>query len=206
MEFLRKTSLVILIAIFSISAKAQSDEIVIKAFKKSYTYEANGEYAKAIKILKKVHTKDAYEINLRLGWLTYSSGIFTESMAFYQKAIDKMSYSIEAKFGIVYPAAALGKWEMVENQYKEILKISPNNTTANYKLGLIYYGREKYDTAQKYFDKIINLFPFDYNSLLMLAWTKLKLEKMGEAKILFNKVLMYSPDDKSATEGLKLIK
>ena len=206
MEILRKTSLIILIAIFSISAKSQSTTDVVKAFKESYTYEVNGEYSKAIEILKKVHTKNAYEVNLRLGWLSYSAGRFTESVAFYQKAIDKMNYSIEAKFGIVYPAAALGKWEMVEKQYKEILKIAPNNTTTNYKLGLIYYGKEKYDIAQKHFDKVVNLYPFDYDSLLMLAWTKLKLEKMGEAKILFNKVLMLSPSDKSATEGLKLIK
>jgi len=40
----------------------------------------------------------------------------------------------------------------------------------------------------------------------MFAWTNLKLGKTREAQVLFNKVLMLSPDDKSALEGLSLIK
>jgi len=39
-----------------------------------------------------------------------------------------------------------------------------------------------------------------------LAWTSFQQGKYREAKVLFNKVLMYSPDDKSALEGLSLIK
>jgi hypothetical protein len=40
----------------------------------------------------------------------------------------------------------------------------------------------------------------------MMAWTSLKMGKMREAKVLFNKVLLLSPDDESAIEGLSLIK
>jgi len=40
----------------------------------------------------------------------------------------------------------------------------------------------------------------------MLAWTSLKMGKMREAKILFNKVLMISLGDESAIEGMLLIK
>jgi len=53
---------------------------------------------------------------------------------------------------------------------------------------------------------VIALYPLDYNTLLMLAWTTYFLGKSADAKILFNKVLMVMPDDKSATEGLALIK
>jgi hypothetical protein len=40
----------------------------------------------------------------------------------------------------------------------------------------------------------------------MLAWTNLQLGKSREARVLFNKVLLYSPGDKSALEGMGLIK
>jgi hypothetical protein len=40
----------------------------------------------------------------------------------------------------------------------------------------------------------------------MLAWTNFKLGKTREAKILFNKALLYYPEDSSAKEGLALIK
>jgi len=53
---------------------------------------------------------------------------------------------------------------------------------------------------------VVNLYPFGYDGLLMFAWTNLKAGKLREAKILFNKVLMYSPGDKSALEGLSYIK
>jgi tetratricopeptide (TPR) repeat protein len=179
---------------------------VIEAFKKSYELEKEGEFKKAAEELKKVYSADSYEINLRLGWLSYQAGLFAESSAFYQKSLDLMPYSEESKFGIIYPLSALGKWDEVINMYKKILDISPNNTTACYRLGLIYYGREDYTNAYKYFEKVVNLYPFGYDGLLMFAWTNLKAGKLREAKILFNKVLMYSPGDKSALEGLSYIK
>jgi Flp pilus assembly protein TadD len=40
----------------------------------------------------------------------------------------------------------------------------------------------------------------------MFAWTNYKLGKYREAKLLFQKVLLLSPDDASAKEGLNLIK
>ena len=90
--------------------------------------------------------------------------------------------------------------------YNKILEIDPQNTLTNYRLGLIYYNRQNYEKADTYLEKVINLHPFDYDSMLLLAWNKLALQKFREAKVLFNKVLMYSPDDESAKEGLRLIK
>ncbi|MEZ5148221.1 MAG: hypothetical protein R2759_14455 [Bacteroidales bacterium] len=75
------------------------------------------------------------------------AGYFTESLAYYQRCIDLKPLSLEAKFGYVYPASAIGNWEQVKKQYNDILAIDPQNTTANYRLGSIYYGNEDYTTA-----------------------------------------------------------
>ncbi len=207
MEALKRSIIIIFAFIaLSLTGFSQDYESIQSAFEKSYSYEYSGEYSKAIDELKEVYDESSYEINLRLGWLTYMAGFFTESAAYYQKAIDLKPLSIEAKFGFTYPASALGNWEHVKNSYKEILKIDSQNSTANYKLGSIYYGNEDYTTALKYFEKIVNLYPFDYDGLLMYAWTNLKLGKFREAEVLFNKVLMNQPNDKSAIEGLELIK
>ena len=90
--------------------------------------------------------------------------------------------------------------------YKKILEIDPQNSLANYKLGYIYYDKKDFQTAFKYFEKVVNLYPFDYDGLIMFAWTNLQLGKSREAKILFKKVLLLSPGDQSATTGLELIK
>ena len=178
----------------------------IGAFQQSYIHEASGDFQEAMNVLKNVYDENSYEINLRLGWLAYLSGLFSESIAFYNKSITLMPYSIEARFGIVYPAAALGNWNMVISHYEKILEINPNNSIANHRLGLIYYGKEDYAKAYTYFEKVVNLYPFDYDALIMFGWTNFKLNKIREAKILFQKALMHTPGGASALEGLELLK
>jgi len=56
-----------------------------------------------------------------------------------------------------------------------------------------------------YFQKLTELYPFDYDGLLMYAWTNLKLGKTREAQALFDKVLLRSPRDTSALHGLQLL-
>jgi tetratricopeptide (TPR) repeat protein len=74
-----------------------------------------------------------------------------------------------------------------------------------HRLGLIYYGREEYEAALRYFEKVVNLYPFDYDALTMLAWTHFKLHNVREAKVLFQKALLHTPGGTSATEGLDLL-
>ncbi|MCB9016368.1 MAG: tetratricopeptide repeat protein [Lentimicrobiaceae bacterium] len=209
MEFtlkLRITAISVFLFLIGFSLSAQEKSSLPDVFSASYTYEANAEYGKAIEVLKKVYDESSYEINLRLGWLTYQSGLFTESIAYYNKAITLMPMSIEAKLGYALPASSAGNWNQVITRYNEILKLDPNHYTTNYRLGLIYYGRKDYQNAFRYFEKIANLYPFDYDALIMTAWTNYQLGKLREAKILFGKALLNKPGDKSATEGISLIK
>ncbi len=176
------------------------------AFSKSYAFESRGNFSDAITSMKSIYQEDSYEINLRLGWVTYLAGLFTESSAYYQKAIKLKPYAIEARIGFANPASALGNWDQVVAVYNEVLAIDPQNTTVNYRLGSIYYGRKDYAKAEKYLEKVINLYPFDFDSMLLFAWTNYRLGKMREAQVLFNKALLSRPNDTSAKEGLGLIK
>ena len=175
------------------------------AFQESYIQEATGDFSAAINTLKTVYDEKSYEINVRLGWLSYEAGLFTESVAYYNKAIDLMPYAVEPRFGIVYPGAAMGNWSMVIAQYDKILEISPNNSIAMHRLGLIYYGRKDYESARRNFEKVVNLFPFDYDGLTMLAWSHFQLKNFREAKVLFQKALLHTPTGTSALEGLELL-
>ncbi len=195
-----------ILMVAAIHTKAQDSSSLSTAFSTSYTYENKGEHSKAIESLKKVYDESSYEINLRLGWLNYQLGLFTESIAYYNKAISLMPLSIEARLGFVLPASSQGNWEQVITRYNEILKLDPNHYTVNYRMGMIYYGRKDYQTAFRYFERIANLYPFDYDALLMLGWTNFQLGKLREAKVLFQKALLNRPDDTSAKEGLSLIK
>jgi len=205
MEFLKKVSVTLLISVFGLVAYAQDYNKTIKGFQDSYLHEASGNLAEAILDLKEIYAENSYEINLRLGWLTNSSGLFTESQSYYNRAITLNPFAVEPRFGIVMPQSAMGNWTAVISQYEKILEIMPNNTIAMHRLGLIYYGQKKYMKAGKYFEKVVNLYPFDYDALLMYAWTNYQLKKYREAKVLFNKALMNTPTGSSAMEGLQLM-
>lgn len=198
--------IVLLVMLLGLPELQAQSAATMGAFKQSYAQEKDGKYSDAIKTLKEVYDEESYELNLRLGWLHYMAGRFSESTTYYQKCMTMYPMAIEPKLGYVYPAAALGSWDKVTAQYKDILDIDPNNTVVNYRMGLLHYGKKEYKTAANYFEKVLNLYPFDYDSLLMLGWTKYFLGDAAKAKALFNKVLLYSPADKSATEGLGLIK
>jgi tetratricopeptide (TPR) repeat protein len=196
-----------LLVFFSLTLFGQTNQATLQvAFGKSYQYEYRGNFTDAITTLKTVYQEDSYEINLRLGWLTYLAGLFTESSAYYQKAIALKPYSIEAKMGFANPASALGNWDQVVAQYDNILAIDPQHSVTNYRMGSIYYGRKDYTRAEKYLEKVVNLYPFDYDSNILFAWNSLKLGKLREASVLFNKVLLIKPTDASALEGLGMIK
>ncbi len=205
MEVLKKSTVILLLVLMAAGAKAQEYVAEITAFKQSYELENNGDYSGASEKLKAVYSEESYPLNLRLGWLNYMMGKFTESMAFYQKSIELMPLSIESRLGYALPASALGKWEAVIGKYKEILEIDPENSQVNYRMASYYYGQENYTKAYGYIEKVVNHYPFDYDSSILMAWIDMKLGKLREAKVLFNKCLMMRPDDKSAIEGLKQI-
>ena len=204
---MKKINLIIAIIIFMAgTSAAQDQDVLTKAFDTSYTLEGISYYANAIDVLKKYYDENSYELNARLGWLHYQAGRYPESIAYYNKAILLKPFAIEPRFGLVKPASSLGNLDQVLEQYEKILEIDPMNTYANYQAGMIYYNRQQYDMALKYFELVANLYPFDYDSTLMFAWTSYRLGKMREARILFQKSLLIRPGDESATEGLGLIK
>lgn len=40
----------------------------------------------------------------------------------------------EPRFGVIYPTAAMGNWDIVINQYNKIIEIAPGNTIAMHRL------------------------------------------------------------------------
>ena len=207
MELLKKQIkiMLFLMSFSTLSIMAQTFEEQSKAFQQSYIQEAAGNYEKAINHLKGIYNEDSYEVNIRLGYLSYLAGRFTESIAYYNKAIDLRPYGIEARLGFAYPASAIGNYTQVLSQYEKILEICPNYSIVLHRMGLIYYGREDFIRAEKSFEKVVNLFPFDYEGLTMLAWTKLKLGKTREAKTLFQKAVLNTPNGNTAMDGLELL-
>jgi tetratricopeptide (TPR) repeat protein len=172
------------------------------AFATSYAAEAKADYGDAIAPIKAIYA-GTYEQNLRLGWLYFLAKNYTAAATHYQKAVEQRPYAIEAKFGLIKPLNALGQIEKMLSIYESILKIDPQNTQANYWTGVIYLNRKTYAQAARYFERVVNLYPFDYDSTISLAWAYLNLNKKAEARALYTKALLIRPGDAAATAGLK---
>ncbi len=202
MELLKRLGLLVMIGCCTAVAKAQISTAMQKAFQSSYTHEGKKQYTEAVSDIMPFYNERNYEINLRMGWLYYLSKNYTSSQLYYGRAVAIKPNSIEAKFGFIQPLSLLASWDKVLTQYNNIIKMDPQNTQANYWTGVILYNRKQYATAAKYFAKVVNLYPFDYDSNHMLGWSNLFLGNKDEAKSCFETALLIKPGDSSSTDGL----
>jgi uncharacterized protein HemY len=188
---------------------SQQKDAKITAFNNSINFALNGNYEKAINELLNVYKNfpNDYLINLRLGYLYYLQKNYDESINYYKKAISlTKEKAIEPMLGLTLPLSGKEKWNEIEKIYFQILNLDPNNYTANLRLGQMYFNRKEYSKAEKYLRKVYDFYPSDYESNLYLGWTYFYLNRKSDAKEHFTNALMVSENDKSALEGLKLVK
>lgn len=178
---------------------------VNEAFNKSYSYENDKDYNKAIAEITTVYDVNSYTINLRLGWLYYLTGDYLKSKKFYQKAILLEPKSIEARLGYIYPISAMGNWDDVLKTYDDILKIDPNNSKVNYRIASIYNYRKEYTKAVFYAKKVLDLYPFDYDTNYLLGYVYISLGNITEAKTCLNRALQYNPNSTDVKKLLEKI-
>jgi tetratricopeptide (TPR) repeat protein len=175
------------------------------AFSKSYAFEYDLDYSKAISSLLNLKTEN-YQIDLRLGWLYYLSKDYQKSEIFYRKAIVLEPGSIEARFGLALPLSALGNYNHVLDVYLEVLNLDPANSIANYRTASIYYNRHELVKAQTHINKVIRLYPFDYDSNLLAGKILQAQGKSAEARKALDKALQYNPTSEEAKSALKSLK
>ncbi len=205
MEILKQITLVSVLSILSFTIVSQETEPMAKAFIKSFELENTGKYSEAADIIISSYNKESYECNMRLGWLYYKANNYDNSAKYYYIAGKLMPYSVEAKLALTLPLSEQNKWDDIMQVYKDVLAIDSKNYKALYNLGLIYYNRSLFYAAFDNFKILNNLYPTDYSASLMYAWSNVMLGKNREAKVLFNKILLLYPSDKSATEGLSIL-
>ena len=199
MQFLKYFFVFLLIGIYQ-QGKAEDD--IINQFQKSYKLESDGKYIAAIQELKKIKA-DSYALNLRLGWLSYLAGRYKDGEMYYAKAILLRPSSIEGRLGFVLPAAKLKEWDKVATQYDAILRTDPNNYKANYYRGLMFYNVGNYKQASQYLNRIVELYPFDYDAVILAGWNEFFMKNKQRAKTLFIQAKLIQPNSASADEGLK---
>ncbi len=176
----------------NIGLKAQTNTSETEAFQESYTQESAENYAAALKALEKV-TVESYPLLLRRAWLYYSMGDYGKSEAHYRRAIEKMPKSLEARFGLVLPLAAMERYADVRKVYEEVLKIDPLNPKASYWLAYGYFVQQDYSEAARWLKQLLEYYPFDYDANLLYGEVALKQGKIELARTHYFNALRYKP-------------
>jgi Flp pilus assembly protein TadD len=68
---------------------------------------------------------------------------------------------------------------------------------------VILLNQKALDKVTRYFERVVNLYPFDYDATLSLAWCYLNLGRKTDARVLYSKALLIRPNDPTAPAGLK---
>lgn len=184
--------LAVLITVSAHFTNAQNE--TVNAFSSSYKFESFKQYNKAIEALNTVYSVNSYEINIRLGWLNYLQGEYTQSEKYYKQALTITPKSIEGLLGLTFPQAAMLNWTSLSATYLKVLKLDPMNKTANFRLGQILFGKNEFKKAENHLAKICSAYPFDYDANVLMAEIQTKQGNISEAKAYYQKALLYNPD------------
>ena len=130
-----------------------------------------------------------------MGWLHYANGDLIESKRYYEKAIELEPRSIEVRLGYAYPIEALADVEGLKTNYMAILKIDPLHSLSNYRMALILYNQKDFNKAVKFLETVLSLYPFDYDSLVLMAAVNIGLGNIEAAKSNYRLALLYYPED-----------
>ena len=203
---MKKIIITVTFLLVSIIINAQKDELLI-AFENSYTNEHNQELNKALENLEDVYEnyETNYELNLRLGWLSYLTENNNDSEKYYSTAMKLKPLALDAIYGHILPLLQQEKYNDVISLAEKALTVAPNDSRAEYYIGLANYYKKDYIKAENYLEKAINKYPFDLDINLILGWTKYALGKKNEAKVLFQVAQRHSPNNATVKSAIGLI-
>lgn len=199
-----KKAVIFLLFLINLSFAMDYTEIK-EAYYRSYQYERNGDYERAIKALVFVYNEypDGYTVNLRLGWLYYLMKKYSNALFHYQKAMKTIPSSIEAKLGYSLVLLAQEKYPEVEKVCYQIINTDYFNYYGNLRLAYALRMQKKYDIALKVVNKMLAVYPTDVNFLTYLGILKFLIGQKKEAREIFKNILILDPENTTAKEYLK---
>jgi serine/threonine protein kinase/lipopolysaccharide biosynthesis regulator YciM len=139
-----------------------------KLYVESRKFHYQIEYRKTIPLLEKaVQLDPEFAMAYRaLSAAYFNLGLTNEGQKYGEKSLqlsgrlsEKDRYYIEGDFHS--PPRPEREWPMAIEAFSKLLALYPDDSSANYALGLVYYNLEEWDQALKYWDICIkNKFPF----------------------------------------------
>ena len=173
----------------------------------SYNAETARNYTRALQIMEDLSANDPNDefYILRIAWLQYLLGSYNESMKNYQKS-NNLYPSLDAQTGILNCQLALGMWNEAHNQAEHILQNFPQNIAVLSKAAYSTYMLQNYRATADYYQRIVNIFPWDMESRGYLVNNLYLSKDIENARQHYQILKKYAPDSAMAKEYSKIFK
>jgi tetratricopeptide (TPR) repeat protein len=173
-------------------------------YRASYLAEARGDYSGALAKLREIRKSagPSYFASLRTGWLAYLGGELSTAEAQYREAVAAKPKATEAKIGLTLVLFVAKKWRPLEVACKQVLAADPGYPIVRARLAAAYYNLGNYPDAAAGYRRLVEEYPGELDYQTGLGWALMRLGKREEARKLFELVLLVSPDNPNAREGM----
>lgn len=173
---------------------------------KVYRLEAQKNYAGAAKIVNTelINSDDSEFAQVHYAWLLYMQGQHQQSIDIYDQAVKNNTLNFDARFGALWPLAALAKWGDVSMQAKKVLELSPCDYKAFDWLVKSEEAQKNWDALATIAENYAKCYPTDANSLVYLARAEANLGETKKAVETYQKVLARIPGHLEAKNFLKV--
>ncbi len=175
------------------------------AYQRSFENERAENYENAIRALAPVHEAypNGYTVNLRMGWLFYLNGNYSNAVAHYEVAVGAAPFALEPKLGQLLPLLAQGRWAEAEAMAYQVVSVDHYNYYGNLRLGVALRMQGKLEASYQITWKMVSAYPTDVLYLVELAQVNDARGKVEEARRLFEEILILDPENQVARRYLE---
>ncbi|NQU45311.1 tetratricopeptide repeat protein [bacterium] len=186
-----------------------------------YSYAEHGLYEEAIELWEKaaqMNPDDADLIhNLAIGCGLAGKGeqskrYWTETLRRWQARLEKDPDDTYTKGLIIEARRHLGGQQAIREEgkpapssveeYREILKINPDDFEAQYKIASAVYEQQKWPEATDAWTQMVKKYPKNIEALNMLGWSLLNAGHIDRAFQMWNRALAMDPKNHSVREAV----
>ncbi len=181
---------------------ADSPDDTRAAIYQSYAFERTGNIDQAMAVLAHVAaTPGDYLITIRLGWLNYLRGNYTDSAAYYGKAKQIIPTSLEADLGRLNALMAQNRLDEAAGVAQSVVSVDHFNYYGNLHLARIMRLQGKLEAAERICSDMLAIEPLDVTFLTELGLDKQARNDHG-ATAVFARVLLLDPENSVAKGAL----
>jgi len=195
-------TILLIIASFSLLAQNNGKDLISA----SYSAETAKNYTLALEKMKALEAQDTTDAfyKLRIGWLYYLSGKYSESLSYYKKSL-KLSPCVDAQVGIVNCYLYLGSWNDAISLCKEILTTYPDYTDVLLKAGFAAYMKKEYNQSINYYLKAIIVNPYSFEARGYIVAAYYYNGNNNEAKKHYQFLKKYDPSSPAVKDFAKVL-